>query len=301
MAEFSEVLAGGNLSIEQDIKAIASLKKTGADYFERLNSQIKLLADLGIEQELSSQSAELLKSMEIFGQMAAAQKSVQIAQGSVKTNAKTSTAIRGKKLTKLTDLATSAKTNLDSAIVSPDATPEQVQKLQKRAAAANKALDLYKLELADPAKEIEKLNRKLAAANEVLAENIQELQTRLTKAIPALYSNASHEVVKVGNLNEIAPQKPKSVVQEQKEYYSEGAILQREQGKKKEQEIKRNIANNRSETELPREYREIVKDVADLYAGIKVKSRDIPQLKASGTQQELGYSGLYDPTKIKYR
>ncbi|QLE47850.1 hypothetical protein FD724_06815 [Nostoc sp. C057] len=45
-------MAGGNLSIEQDIKAIASLKKTGADYFERLNSQIKLLADLGIEQEL---------------------------------------------------------------------------------------------------------------------------------------------------------------------------------------------------------------------------------------------------------
>ncbi|WP_375496035.1 hypothetical protein, partial [uncultured Nostoc sp.] len=241
MAEFSEVLAGGNLSIEEDVKAIASLKKTGADYFERLNNQIKLLADLGVEQELSSQSAQLLKSMEIFEQMATAQKSVQTAQGSVKTNAKTSTEIRGKKLTKLTDLAASAKTNLDSVIASPDAEPAQIQKLQQRSAAANKALDLYKLELADPAKEIEKLNKKLTAANEVLAENIQELQTRLTKAIPTLYSNASREVVKVDNLHEIPQQKPRSIVQEQKEYYSEGAILQREQGKKKEQEIKRKV------------------------------------------------------------
>ncbi|QLE47849.1 hypothetical protein FD724_06810 [Nostoc sp. C057] len=80
---------------------------------------------------------------------------------------------------------------------------------------------------------MKKLNRKLAAANEVLAENIQELQTRLTKAIPALYSNASHEVVKVGNLNEIAPQKPKSVVQEQKEYYSEGQYYKGSRAKRK--------------------------------------------------------------------
>ncbi|QLE47848.1 hypothetical protein FD724_06805 [Nostoc sp. C057] len=72
-------------------------------------------------------------------------------------------------------------------------------------------------------------------------------------------------------------------------------------GQKERAGNKKKYSKQPLETELPREYREIVKDVADLYAGIKVKSRDIPQLKASGTQQELGYPGLYDPTKIKYR
>ncbi|QSJ14600.1 tape measure protein [Nostoc sp. UHCC 0702] len=297
ITELSEILEGGNASIEQDTKDIASLGKVKLEYFEKLSNQIKILANLGIETDLSSQSAVILKGVEVFEQMAVAQKALQEAQKNTKTNAKTPETIRNKKLDKLTTLADSAKDKLDKTIVLPDATPAQIQKLKKRSAAANKALELYKLELADPAKEIEKINQKLANGRETLAKNIQELQARLTQAIPALFREASHEVVKVSNLGEIAPQKPKSLIQEQKEYYSETAILQREQGKKKEQEIKRTIANSRSETELPREYREIVKDVANLYAGLKVKSKEMPSLKASGTQEKLGYSGQYDPKK----
>ncbi|OUL25456.1 hypothetical protein BV378_15420 [Nostoc sp. RF31YmG] len=40
IAEYSEGLAGGVASIEQDIKSIASLRETGRDYFEKLNNQI---------------------------------------------------------------------------------------------------------------------------------------------------------------------------------------------------------------------------------------------------------------------
>ncbi|MFK0731414.1 MAG: tape measure protein [Gloeotrichia echinulata GP01] len=297
IAEMSQALSGGSTSIEQDIKDIQSLKNAKRAYLEKLNKQIKILAELGIEKDLSGQTAEILKGIDVFEQLISAQKAVAEARKNVKTNANTPESIRPKKLQKLEGLATNARADLEKAISSPDASPEQVQKLKKRAAAANKALELYKLEISDPAKEIEKLNQKLANGNAVLAKNIQELQTRLNQAIPALFRDASQEVVKVGNLGEIAPQKPKSVVQQQQEFYSENAILQREQGKKKEQEIKRKIANSRSETDLPREYREIAKDVGQLYAGIKVKSRDIPGLKASGAQAQLGYSGLYDPIK----
>ncbi|WP_375495379.1 hypothetical protein, partial [uncultured Nostoc sp.] len=238
IAELSEIIAIANAEIASDTKEIEGLRKAKSAYLEKLNKQIRVLAELGIEKDLSGETAEILKGIDIFEQSISGQKAVANARKNVKTNANTPEPIREKKLQKLKGLATSAKTNLESALANPETDISEIPKLKKRSSAANKALELYKLEISDPAKEIEKLNEKLANGNAALAKNIQELQVRLTQAIPTLFRNASEEVVKVGNLGEI---KPKSIVQEQKEYYSEGAILQREQGKKKEQEIKRKV------------------------------------------------------------
>lgn len=294
IAEFSQVLAGGSASIEQDTKDIASLKETKTAYFEKLNNQIKILAELGIESDLSSQSAEILKGIEVFEQFAAAQKALQEAQKNVKTNAKTPEAIRGKKLDKLTNLAGSAKTELDKAIASPDATPAQIQQLQKRSAAANKALDLYKLELADPAKEIEALNKKLANGNAALAKNIQELQARLIQAIPALFRDASQEVVKVGNLGDIPQPSPSKG-----QLAIEGQALKAQQEARKAAQIQQLKQQKVQQVEtLPKLYIDAVQSVAKIVTGQKLTPDKIPNIVPSS---EVAGRGDYSAQSNTYR
>lgn len=294
IAELSQVLAGGSATIEQDTKDIASLKQTKSAYFEKLNNQIKILAELGIESNLSSQSAEILKGIDVFEQMVTAQKALQEAQKNVKTNAKTPEAIRGRKLEKLTGLATSAKTELDKAIASPDATPAQIQQLQKRLTAANKALDLYKLELADPAKEIEKLNQKLANGNAVLAQNIQDLQARLIQAIPALFREASQEVVKVGNLNEIpqaSPSKGQLAIERQ--------ALASEKEKQKALEIERLKQQKVQQVgALPKLYVDAVQSVSRIVTGKNLAPEQIPSIVPSS---EVAGRGDYNAGLNTYR
>ncbi|MBD2437361.1 tape measure protein [Nostoc sp. FACHB-110] len=294
IAELSQALAGGTASIEQDTKDIASLKQTKSAYFEKLNNQIKILAELGIESNLSSQSADILKGIEVFEQMVTAQKALQEAQKNVKTNAKTPDAIRGKKLDKLTGLAVGAKTELDKAIASPDATPAQIQQLQKRAAAANKALDLYKLELADPAKEIDKLNQKLANGNAVLAQNIQDLQARLIQAIPALLREASQEVVKVGNLNEIPTPSP-----------SKGQLAIERQALASEKERQKTLELERLKQQkaqqvgtLPKLYVDAVQSVSRIVTGKNLAPEKIPNIVPSS---EVAGRGDYNAGLNTYR
>jgi tape measure domain-containing protein len=294
ITEMSQVLAGGSLSIEQDIKDIQSLKDAKNAYLEKLNKQIKILAELGIEKDLSGETAEILKGIDVFEQLLSAQKAVAEVQKNIKTNAKTSVSIRPKKLQKLEGQAKDARTNLEQAIASPDATPEQVQKLQKRAAAANKALDLYKLEISDPAKEIEKLNQKLANGNAALAKNIQELQARLTKAIPALFRDASQEVVKVENLNEIpqaSPSKGQLAIERQ-------ALLS-EQETRKTLELKKLKEQKAESTKnLPKLYVDAVQSVSRIVTGKNLEREKIPNIVPSA---EVAGRGDYSAQSNTYR
>ncbi|MEH1777122.1 tape measure protein [Nostoc sp.] len=279
ITEMSQALTGGSLTIEQDIKDIQSLKDAKNAYLEKLNKQIKILAELGIEKDLSGETAEILKGIDVFEQLLSAQKAVAEVQKNIKTNARTPESIRPKKLQKLEGQAKDAKTNLEQAIASTDATPEQVQKLQKRAAAANKALDLYKLEISDPAKEIENLNQKLASGNAALAKNIQELQARLTQAIPALFRNASQEVVKVGNLNEIslAPS-------------AKNQALELRQ-KQKQQRIG-------AVDKLPKLYVDAVQSVSRIVTGKDLEKDKIPNIVSSDKVQGKGH---YEAQSNTYR
>lgn len=294
ITEMSQALAGGSLTIEQDIKAIQSLKDAKNAYLEKLNKQIKVLAELGIEKDLSGETAEILKGMDVFEQLLSAQKAVAEVQKNIKTNAKTSVSIRPQKLQKLEGRAKDAKTNLEQAIASPDATPEQVQRLQKRAAAANKALDLYKLEISDPAKEIEKLNQKLANGNAALAKNIQELQTRLTQAIPALFREASQEVVKVGNLNEIPQNRPSTG-----QLAIEKQALASEQEARKALELKKLKEQKAESTKnLPKLYVDAVQSVSRIVTGKNLAPEKIPNIVPSA---EVAGRGDYSAKSNTYR
>jgi tape measure domain-containing protein len=297
ISEFSQALAGGSLGIEQDTKDIQSLKEAKNAYLEKLNKQIKILAELGIEKDLSSQSAEILKGIDVFEQMISAQKAVQEARKNVKSNANTVLSIRGKKLEKIQGLATSSKAELDQAIASPDATSEQVKKLQKRSAAASKALDLYKLELADPAKEIEILNQKLANGNAVLAQNIEELQSRIIKAIPSLFREASQEVVKVSNLNEVPQTSPTKG-----QLAADRQAIAAENERRKALEIKA-LKNQQAEQKasqiasLPKPYVDAVQAVSRIVTGKDLEKDKIPNIvpdsQIAGRGQYSAQSNTY--------
>ncbi|MEH2201180.1 tape measure protein [Nostoc sp.] len=276
IAELSEILAVANAEIASDIKEIEGLKKAKSAYLEKLNKQVRVLAELGVEKDLSSQTAEILKGIDVFEQLVSAQKGVANARKNVKTNANTPEPIRQKKLEKLEGLALGAKTNLEQALANPGTDASEIPKLKKRATSANKALDLYKLEISDPAKEIEKLNQKLANGNAALAKNILELQTRLTKAIPALFNDASQEVVKVANLNQI----PGTTV-----------AIEKDSRQKQESEKLR-------VSKLPKLYVDAVQSVSRIVTGKNLEIDKIPNIVPS---DQVRGKGHYDAQVNTYR
>ncbi len=273
--EYNKIFASLSDEIERDKKSIQSLEKVKKDYAQKIQKQIETLAELGVEKEPASGAVELQKLADFFEEQLSAQKTMQEVRDGTKTRANTPEPIRQKKLEKLEANAGTTKADLDKLMSTPDADIKQVEVLKKRAINAKKALDIYKLEISDPAKSIDELSRKLSIANAALAENISLLETNLTQTIPTLFREASQEVIKISNLSEIPSTSANTLQNTKNQPIPISSFIPREQ------------------EGLPRLYQDVFKESLKASGVDSISPEMIPRLVVS-EKLKPGQIGAYD-------
>ncbi|WP_414755551.1 tape measure protein [Anabaena sp. CCY 9910] len=292
--EDTQKLAQASAALEQTSSEITSLRDTKKAYEEKLKNQIRLLASLGIEGDLTADAVKNLDLTSTLESLLESQKAIQQARGGIKTKAKTPESIRGKKLERLQTNADTATKNLQAELAKPDASVENIQKLQKTATATAKALDLYKIEIANPEKDIEKTTKRLKALNDDLAATLEQLQTKLSSGLVAAIESATREIVNVGNLSQIPQPKPtKGQLAIERQALASEAEAKKAAQLQQVKQLKAQQANN-----LPKLYVDAVQSVSQLVTGQKLAPELIPNIVPSN---EVEGRGDYNAQRNTYR